>query len=397
MATERVSGARAPEVRRRLRETRGAESLRETVKKIEAADPALTVYPTDVRRYEGGDPERDPLPPVDYVEAFAKAFDVDPDYLLAKDVPDYSVDELREMWASLTARFEAQMPQDPRSSEELARDQLRDRVALMLLLGSSLPHSPNDNPFEQLPRDTLAWIQDDLQRLFWEAFSSRGLTENDLLERAFELGRSIPTPLRLPREGFLRYAEIPERVLERWWIHQSAALRELLRDNSEFVPEHWNLGRYGEGGYPVRWEDWMRRFDDGSEWSRNDVFDAIEKLQPLERDDGRPRPAVSGSAALRASLGSSPEEARNYAEVAHERLRQARERGQDDEVLHLQREADRARELANFLQNAPNGETYRDRARRFLELDPKIQELLDERLLEPPKPPVLGPRVVDAD
>ena len=90
----------------------------------------------------------------------------------------------------------------------------------------------------------------------------RGLTEDELLKAAYAFARLIPTPPRLSRHGFLSYdGEIDEHCLRTWWDRQAEALRTAMRP-SKFEPEDMNLGRYGQGGFPESFEEWLKKFDE---------------------------------------------------------------------------------------------------------------------------------------
>ena len=112
MDTDRVSPYRADEVRRRLCDARKSLgwSLGETVKAIEEA-AGLAVYRSEVRRYEGSDPKRKPVPTLEYVSAFAKASGQDEGYMLAEDVLPFDVRQAVKDFASLDEALRERIPQ----------------------------------------------------------------------------------------------------------------------------------------------------------------------------------------------------------------------------------------------------------------------------------------------
>lgn len=286
---ESLPPSRRPAIQRRLSEARGRRSLQEAARVIEEASELLAkaglgrafkVHRSEVRRWEGKEKGREnALPSIDYLRAAAHAFGVEEAHLLAEDVPAFSADDLRRELEERRAGHAAQLRRQATSEQDVARDLLRDRVAEVLGRAARLPPPPRTR--EALPRDTLSWILDDLQRLFWAAFSDRGLTDVELLERAYELGRLVPTPPRLPPDGFLGYPEIEEARLRRWWVLQAEALRELLRPNElrSFNPDDMNLGRFGELE-PRKWAAWVHKWADAPEPSAEEVINQAMSLQP---------------------------------------------------------------------------------------------------------------------
>ena len=58
-------------------------------------------------------------------------------------------------------------------------------------------------------------------------------------------------------------SEIGEQELRRWWMLQAAALRILMRPSHRaFEPEDMNLGRFGEGEDPEKWQKWMAHWEE---------------------------------------------------------------------------------------------------------------------------------------
>ena len=113
------------------------------------------------------------------------------------------------------------------------------------------------DPKGWLSGDVLAEVHEDLQVLFWEAFDNRGLGDEELLDRAFRFGSSIPTPARLPRDGFVDTPNIGEIELRRWWRLQSEALRILLLPNKNFRTENQRLRPNARGGVLTPYRDVM--------------------------------------------------------------------------------------------------------------------------------------------
>lgn len=296
---ERVpDDARLPTVRRRLREVREEEglSLNRTVKVV--SQFARTSYShVQVRRYEGGEKGRSDRPANKYVHAFARAFSDSRfatargleeselrAYLLAEDALAFPVNQLAEGWREHRRAYAAHLRRASQEGKDVRRDLLRDQVSAGLGMAALLPHPQPDGV--ALPRDTLSWILDDLQRLFWEAFGTRGLNPEETQELAVRFGFLIPSPPRLPVQGFLRYSEIPEPTLRRWWVLQAEALRVLLRPNRHpFEPEQMNLGRFGEGGYPVPWREWVKDWDEARDLDLEGLLTEIRSLTP---DKGAP-------------------------------------------------------------------------------------------------------------
>ena len=228
MAKDRVPEQRADEVRRRLKQTRTdlEWSFWRTVKEIKKAS-GVEVYPADVRRYEGSDPARRPVPTVDYVQAFAKASGKPERYVLAEDVLPFDVRRAVEDFRSLGEALRERIPQAATSTAEKKVERRRDAVANTLALAVGLP-VPTKYRRGWLTGDVLAEIHEDLQLLFWEAFDSRGLDDDELVERAYEFGTQIPSPHHLHRKGFVDTPHVGEIELRRWWRLQSEALRILL-------------------------------------------------------------------------------------------------------------------------------------------------------------------------
>lgn len=295
---DRVPERRADVTRRRLREVRDDCSLRRTVKLVSAAASELKIpgrytY-VDVARFEGSDKSRSPRPPVDYVRAFARAFASrrfalakemsEPElleYLLAEDVFAWNPEDLKDWLEARDSLRAKHVRRHPRTAADRRRDTLRDRVAYVLVESARIPLVQRGAT--EMPRDTIAWIIDDLERLFWEAFYRPDADETELLELAWGFGRLIPTPPRLSKRGFLRYSEIEEARLRRWWIHQSEALRCLLRP-TDFSPDVMNLGRFGEGGYPLPWRDWMAKWDVERPVERQEVIRKARGIRSAEEE-----------------------------------------------------------------------------------------------------------------
>ena len=258
MVKDRVPEQRAEEVRRRLSRTRSDRgwSLGQTAKEIEGATD-MVVYPTEVRRYEGSDPNRRPIPTVDYVRGFAKASGKQEDFMLAEDVLPFDFQRGVEDYRELRKRFLSKMPRPPTSKEERETERRRDAVASILLNAVGIPMGWKRDPRGWLAGDVLAEIHEDLQVLFWEAFDNRGLSDEELLDLAFEFGSSIPSPTHLPRDGFVDTPDIGEIELRRWWRLQSEALRILLLPNQNFRTENQRLPPNASGGFPTPYRDAM--------------------------------------------------------------------------------------------------------------------------------------------
>ena len=258
MVKDRVAEQRAEEVRRRLKQTRTdlGWSFWRTVKEIKKTAHKV-VYATEVRRYEGSDDARKPVPTVDYVRAFAKASGKQEGYMLAEDVLPFDVQRAVEDYRELRKRFLSKMPRPPTSKEERETERRRDAVASILLNAVGIPMGWKRDPRGWLAGDVLAEIHEDLQVLFWEAFDNRGLSDEELLDRAFEFGSSIPSPTHLPRDGFVDTPDIGEIELRRWWRLQSEALRILLLPNENFRSENQRLMPNARGGFPTPYRDAM--------------------------------------------------------------------------------------------------------------------------------------------
>ena len=252
MAMDRVPEQRAEEVRRRLKQTRVdlKWSFWRTVKEIKETS-GVVAYATDVRRYEGSDNARRPVPTVDYVRAFAKASGKQEGYMLAEDVLSFDVQRAVGDYRDLRKLFLSKMPRPATSQEERETERRRDAVASILLSVVGIPMSWKRDARGWLAGDVLAEIHEDLQVLFWEAFDNRGLSDEELLDRAFDFGSSIPSPTRLPRDGFVDTPDVGEIELRRWWRLQSEALRILLLPNLNFRPENQRLTPSARGGFPT--------------------------------------------------------------------------------------------------------------------------------------------------
>ena len=262
MVKDRVAEQRAEEVRRRLKQTRTdlGWSFWRTVKEIEKTAHKV-VYATEVRRYEGSDDARRPVPTLDYVRAFAKASGKQEGYMLAEDVLPYDVrgevQKELEDFRELRKKFLSKMPRPATSKKEKEIERRRDAVASVLLLAVGLPVSRKRDPRGWLSGDVLAEIHEDLQVLFWEAFDNRGLRDEELLDRAFKFGSSIPSPAKLPHDGFVDTPYVGEIELRRWWRLQSEALRILLLPNENFRTENQRLRPNARGGFPTPYRDLM--------------------------------------------------------------------------------------------------------------------------------------------
>ena len=262
MAKDRVAEQRAEEVRRRLKQTRTELkwSFWRTVKEIKKTCD-VDVYAAEVRRYEGSDDARRPVPTVDYVRAFANASGKQEDYMLAEDVLPYDVrgdvQKAVEDFRELRKKFLSKMPRPATSKKEKQIERRRDAVASVLLLAIGLPVSRKNDPRGWLAGDVLAEIHEDLQVLFWEAFDNRGLGDEELLDRAFKFGSSIPSPAQLPHDGFVDTPNIGEIELRRWWRLQSEALRILLLPNENFRTDNQRLPPNARGGFPTPYRDVM--------------------------------------------------------------------------------------------------------------------------------------------
>ncbi len=266
----RILEPRLPAIRKRLREARGDRSLQMAKDAIEESSRKLKLGPnrkgiqinrTDVRRFEGSDKARpNATPSPDYVRAAAHAFGVKEVDLFAEDVPGWPLESLRQKYEQRRSERELQLRLKHGGPRDGERDRLRDQVSRILVRVCGVP--PPQRPIEEMPHDVLAWIHDRIERLFWEAFWHRGLSEEELLKKAYDFARSIPSPPRLSGEGFRRYEEIDEGRLKRWWASQEEAYRALMNPNTTFTPEEMNLGRYGQGGFPEPFEKYVGRFDE---------------------------------------------------------------------------------------------------------------------------------------
>ena len=258
MVKDRVAQERADEVRRRLKQTRTELewSFWRTVKEIKKK-AQVDVYATEVRRYEGSDSDRKPVPTVDYVRAFAKASGKQEGYMLAEDVWPYDLQGVLKDHQELRKKLLSKMPRPPTSEEERKTERRRDAVASVLLLTVGLPRSRKLDPRGWLSGDVLAEIHEDIQVLFWEAFDGRGLEDEELLDRAFKFGSSIPSPAHLPRDGFVDTPNVGEIELRRWWRLQSEALRILLLPNENFRTENQRLRPNARGGVLTPFRDVM--------------------------------------------------------------------------------------------------------------------------------------------
>ena len=293
-----IPDERLPEVRRRLIEVRGDLSLRKTADKLEGH--GIKAYAADVRRFEGKDPKRPKSKPsMEYIDAFSQAFDVPQTYLVADDVPIRGGVDLvehwekaRRSWGKARRTFQALGPRPPEDDQDRSRDQLRDAVHIALIEASGLPF-PQKNPSVWVaPFDTLTQIHMDLQRLFWEAFMSRGLTEERLVELAVDFGRLIPTPPDLSSEGFYRWSEAGEDTIRRWWTLQSEALRVLVRPH-DFRPEDMNLPRGATGGYPTPLELHLMRLADRTVPERQETISRALKVLYAEPEKEEDDDAIS--------------------------------------------------------------------------------------------------------
>ena len=166
MAKDRVAEERADEVRRRLKQTRTdlEWSFWRTVKEIKKkAD--VDLYATEVRRYEGSDPARRPVPTVDYVKAFAKASGKPERYMLAEDVLPYDlrgeVQQGLEDFRELRKKLLSKMPRPATSEEERKTDRRRDPHRMLQIeevrtvtagvqLGSRRSHDGNNHEVLQV-------------------------------------------------------------------------------------------------------------------------------------------------------------------------------------------------------------------------------------------------------
>ena len=291
-----IPDERLPEVRRRLIEVRGDLSYRKTAAKLE--EHGIKAWAADVRRFEGLDRKRPKSKPsMEYIDAFSQAFDVPQTYLVAEDVPIRGGVDLVEHWRKARKSFQDLGPRPPENDQDRISDQLRDAVHIALIEASGLPF-PQKSPFVWVPPfDTLTQIHMDLQRLFWEAFMSRGLTEERLVELAVDFGRLIPTPPDLSSEGFYRWSEAGEDTIRRWWTLQSEALRVLVRPH-DFRLEDMNLPRGATGGYPTPLELHLMRLADRTVPERQETISrALKVLYPepeKEEDDDAISKATDG-------------------------------------------------------------------------------------------------------
>ena len=344
---ERIPATKASAVRKRLREerTRTTWGLRKTRTKVLAVlrqmDPDAKLQPTDVKRFEGSaGTGRTPLPPVRYVEAFAEAAGVPLDYLMADDISPWPVEELEAVFRGIKADYRSRLRQPASTEEDRARDELRDKVAKTLLLASGIPLPPQRSPLGRHRDDVLAEIYVDVQILYWEAFWDRGLNEDQLLEAAMQLGRMIPSPIKLPADGFLPLEEVSEDRLRRWWLLQSEALRVLLRP-SEFENERMNLGRGGELG-PLSWRELIKNRVAlmTTPWDNEDAIRAAvspaKTEEEQEAEATRAKRASDQAHRKEEIAGMSPEDQkRANKEDYEERTREKKERwaGEQSQVL----------------------------------------------------------------
>ncbi len=259
---ERIPANKDQVVKKRLREVREKEGwgFRKTRTKVLAVlkqvDPEAKLHPPDVKRFEGSD-ERKTRPPVWYVEAFAEAAGVPVSYLMADDISPWSIKEFETVFREIQRDYRSRLAHPTSTNEERTREELRDKVAKTLLLASGIPLPRQKNPLGRHRDDVLAEIYADMQVLYWEAFWGREFTEHEqFLDAAMQLGRLIPSPAKLPEQGFLPLEEVSEDRLRRWWVLQAEALRVLLRPG-EFEKEKMNLGRGGELG-PLSWAELMK-------------------------------------------------------------------------------------------------------------------------------------------
>lgn len=255
----RVQPKRAQHVRERLKEARLRRdmSLGETARRIQVERRRLArerreggeevrgsqiTHRTDVRRFEGGDPSRQPAPPVEYVEAAATVFDVKPRWLLAEDDPQWQAPIGRKL-------LKQELPDH--IAEQLEQE---SRIRHILRLSSGLPYTPG----VAFDREELQGAHEALERLFWRAFGRRGLSFKQLLFLARELGRNIVTPPQLPSDGFRTVAELSPEEYRRFWTLQLLALEAVLRPEPQPSDSERDLERLWEHQQPwraVAWEE----------------------------------------------------------------------------------------------------------------------------------------------
>lgn len=385
----RVPRERLAAVRKRLAEVRGDVSLDKTKDMVAEASVELGLgpkskgfacYHSDVGKWEGREKGRDTSPPVEYVEAFAHAFREGRvarekgwqeaelrDYLLATDVLTFSEEQVRGAWERRRRAFRAQVRGEPPTDELFL---LRERVRYLLGASALLPDLQDG---DRMSRDPVLWIIDDLERLFWSAFKDRGLPPADLLRCAIELGRAIPTPPRLPgarsqgeSRAFALFSELDPAELRRWWLHQSEALRTLLRP-STFDPDDLALGRFGEEGYPVPWNEWAEAWDNAEERKEEELINTV--LAWTAADFREPGSGVHERAPGRAPA-TGPKEDPDYMSIT---LR-------DGEVIVVHRDARLEAELEALLEALARERvvmTFTTRDGRDRDLSPSDVEYLD--------------------
>ena len=353
--TERISANKANAVRRRLREVRAEKGwgLRKTRTEVLAVlkqtDPEAKLQPTDVKRFDGSDDYRTPLPPVRYVEAFAEAAGVPLNYLMAEDLSPWSVEELESVFRGIQADYRSRLAHPASTDEERARDAFRDKVAKTLLLASGIPLPPQRPAFGRHRDDVLAEIYVDVQVLFWDAFWGQGLSDEQLLDAAMQLGRLIPSPIKLPTDGFLPLQEVGEDRLRRWWLLQSEALRVLARP-SEFEKEKMNLGRGAEIGRRS-WVELMKspRVTKTIPWDNEDAI--REAVSPVKTEEEQETEATRAKRVR--------DDARTKEEIAQLKSPEERKRAKEDAYRKRTREKKErwARERSQVPEDADTGAT----------------------------------------
>ena len=357
----RVKDHQKAGVYRRLKEVREDKGwgLRETARKVTQAAVELGLWEpkpdkdmfqhTDVKRFEGSDKRKTP-PRLDYVRCFARATDVPRKYLLGDDVPMSTLEELRTLYEDIKRDFGDRLAH-PVTEEGGAPDELRNKVAKTLLLASGIPLPPQSPSLGRHRDDVLAEIYVEMQTLYWDAFFNRGFeTDEQFLDAAMQLGRLIPSPVKLPTDGFLPAYDVSEDRLRRWWLLQAEALRVLLRP-SEFGEKRMDLSRAPGGRSPLPWREYIRnRIDLAIPWDDENAIRAA--ASPVKTEEEQEEEAAR---AKRVS-----EKVRKREEIAEIESPEKRKRAEEDAYCERKREKEKrwARERSQTPEDSdmPRGE-----------------------------------------
>ena len=206
----------------------------------------IKTYPADVKRFEGQDPKRRPSPPLEYVAAAAKVYGVEEEWLRAED--DLSKEGYEtEDWMTGDYIFQ--------------REETYERLADILTLAGELPSLPYQRDYWGDIHNALY----QLSSLILRAVERRGLPFTRVLEIAGEVASVLPTPDRLPPEGFRSLHELSREEFNRFWTLLLFALEVLVRQAPP--PSPMELERLEEEKHHKRlrtpsWEDLA------AEWER---------------------------------------------------------------------------------------------------------------------------------